>query len=125
MYIYRFNIIQFLWLDFFYYFFGYTIYKVKYKTITRKGEPERTISFKKDQQLYKITKAFNVIWVKKRKSTAISKRDLAKRIGVDHNSITTWKKLYEKGGIDGIMLDGRIGFKNQVLWMQKNIRKYR
>jgi transposase len=53
--------------------------------------------------------------LKKEKGNAISKRDLAKRIGVDPNSITTWKKIYEKNGIDGIMSDGRIGFKESIV----------
>lgn len=56
-----------------------------------------------------------LIELKKEKGNAISKRDLAKRIGVDPNSITAWKKLYEQNGIDGIMADGRIGFKTSVV----------
>jgi transposase len=56
-----------------------------------------------------------LIELKKEKGNAISKRDLAKRIGVDPNSITTWKKIYEKDGIDGIMSDGRIGFKESIV----------
>lgn len=56
-----------------------------------------------------------LIELKKEKGVAISKRDLAKRIGVDPNSITAWKKLYEKSGIQGIMADRRIGFKPSVV----------
>lgn len=46
---------------------------------------------------------------------AITKRDLAQRIGVDPNSITAWKKLYEKAGIAALLADGRIGFKKSVV----------
>ena len=53
--------------------------------------------------------------LKREKNNAISKRDLAKRIGVDPNSITSWKKLYEQKGISGIITDGRIGFKPSVV----------
>jgi transposase len=52
-----------------------------------------------------------LIELKKANGNAISKRDLSKLIGVDPNSITAWKRLYEQTGIEGIMSDGRIGFK--------------
>ena len=50
-----------------------------------------------------------LIEIKRQKDKAIAKRDLAIRIGVDPNSITTWKKLYEQAGITALMADGRIG----------------
>jgi len=56
-----------------------------------------------------------LIEIKKEKGGAIAKRDLAKRIGVDPNSITSWKKLYEQSGMAGIVSDGRIGFKPSVV----------
>lgn len=56
-----------------------------------------------------------LIELKKQKGNAISKRDLAKLIGVDPNSITAWKKVYEQSGIEGIMSDGRKGFKTSIV----------
>ncbi len=56
-----------------------------------------------------------LIAIKRAKNDSISKRDLAKLLGVDPNSITTWKKLYEQKGISGIISDGRIGFKPSVV----------
>ena len=56
-----------------------------------------------------------LIEIRRQKDMAIAKRDLAKRIGVDPNSITVWKKLYEKAGIAALMADGRIGFKPSVI----------
>ena len=61
-----------------------------------------------------------LIELKKEKGNAISKRDLAKRIGVDPNSITTWKRLYEQNGIEGIMSDGRIGFKSSLVSVEEH-----
>ena len=58
--------------------------------------------------------------IKKAENYSISKRDLAKLIGVDPNSITSWKKLYEQQGISGIMSDGRIGFKPSVISAQEH-----
>ena len=56
-----------------------------------------------------------LIEIKRQKDKAIAKRDLATRIGVDPNSITAWKKLYEQAGISALMADGRIGFKPSVI----------
>lgn len=56
-----------------------------------------------------------LIAIKRAEGNSISKRDLAKQIGVDPNSITSWKKMYEQQGICGITSDGRIGFKPSVI----------
>ena len=56
-----------------------------------------------------------LIEIRREKDIAITKRDLAKRIGVDPNSITAWKKLYEQAGINALMADGRIGFKPSLV----------
>ncbi len=58
--------------------------------------------------------------IKREKNRDISKRDLAKLIGVDPNSITAWKKIYERQGIGGIISDGRIGFKPNVITSQEH-----
>jgi transposase len=51
----------------------------------------------------------------KRNSDQQSKRVLSVSIGVDANSITNWKKLYQEAGIEGILSDGRVGFKPSVV----------
>ena len=56
-----------------------------------------------------------LIEIKKNKGQSLAKRELSRRIGVDPNSITNWKKLYEEQGIDGMIIDGRIGFKPSVI----------
>lgn len=56
-----------------------------------------------------------LIEIKRERNGSISKRGLAKLIGVDPNSITAWKKLYEQKGISGIISDGRLGFKPSVI----------
>ena len=40
---------------------------------------------------------------KKNEKTGISKRAVADNIGVNHNSVQTWRKLYEQGGIEAIL----------------------
>lgn len=45
-----------------------------------------------------------LIEIKKHENTGgISKRDLADAIGVNHNSIQTWRTTYLKGGIDALV----------------------
>jgi transposase len=53
--------------------------------------------------------------IKQNKVESISKRVLSKALGIDPNSVTNWKRLYEKKGIAGIIGDGRIGFKPSVI----------
>lgn len=53
--------------------------------------------------------------IKKDTKGFVSKRKLSVSLGVNHTSITSWKKLYETNGIDGLMNDGRIGFKPSVI----------
>ena len=40
-----------------------------------------------------------IIEYKKHEKTGISKRAVADAIGANHNSVQTWRKLYEQGGI--------------------------
>jgi transposase len=51
----------------------------------------------------------------KQSDAALSKVELANRIGVDPNSIQTWRTKYLKDGIHGLLNDGRIGFKPSVI----------
>jgi transposase len=55
------------------------------------------------------------------KSTGISRRDLADRIGVDPNSITNWRALYFAGGIDAITSHKKTGFKPSVFEIEEHL----
>ena len=44
-----------------------------------------------------------IIEFKKHENTGISKRVVADAIGVNHNSVQTWRKMYEVGGINAIL----------------------
>ena len=85
------------------------------KLLVIKESQKELAQLKKHSSDTKNKRLLMLIELKKEKGVAVSKRDLAKRIGVDPNSITAWKKLYEQNGIDGIMLDGRIGFKASIV----------
>lgn len=51
----------------------------------------------------------------KKSNVALSKNELADKIGVNHNSIQTWRTKYKKEGIKGLLKDGRIGFKPSII----------
>lgn len=92
----------------------------KAKLLIIKESQKELIQLRKHSSDTKCKRLLMLIELKKEKGNAISKRDLAKRIGVDPNSITAWKRLYEKSGIDGIMSDGRIGFKTSLVSMEEH-----
>jgi transposase len=48
---------------------------------------------------------------KQNEDTGISKREVANEVGVNHNSIQTWRTLYIKGGIKMLMSHSNIGYK--------------
>lgn len=51
----------------------------------------------------------------KKSDVLLSKNELAERVGVNHNSIQTWRTKYKKGGTVELLKDGRIGFKPSII----------
>ena len=56
-----------------------------------------------------------LIELKKNEQDGISKRELAKILHVNHNSVQKWRKLYEIGGIKKLLSHNKIGFKPSVI----------
>ena len=48
---------------------------------------------------------------KRNEEIGISKRLVAEEIGVNHNSVQTWRSLYIKGGITLLMSHAKTGYK--------------
>ena len=48
---------------------------------------------------------------KRNQDTGISKRLVADEIGVNHNSVQTWRSVYIEGGIELLMSHSNIGYK--------------
>jgi transposase len=69
----------------------------------------------KDQPLTIIKRLNMLVELKKNGVVGISKRQLAKLIGVDPNSIQKWRTIYINEGINGIISHGRIGFKPSLI----------
>lgn len=56
-----------------------------------------------------------LIELKKHEKTGISKRDLSDITGINHNSITKWRKMYITGGVSALLVHGRVGFKKSLI----------
>lgn len=56
-----------------------------------------------------------LIEFKKNEETGISKRAVSDNTGINHNSITKWRNIYLKNGIQAVLNHGRIGFKKSVI----------
>jgi transposase len=65
---------------------------------------------------YSIQKRLQMLlFIKKDTKGLVSKRKLSLALGVNHNSITSWKKIYETQGVKGLINDDRGGFKPSVV----------
>ena len=57
-----------------------------------------------------------LIEIKKHEKTGISKRELSRITGINHNSIVKWRKLYNLSGIAPLLKHDRVGgFKKSVV----------
>lgn len=54
----------------------------------------------------------------KQSKTALSKNELSELVGVNHNSIQKWRKLYETGGIKRLLQQNRGGKRREVITAQ-------
>jgi transposase len=61
-----------------------------------------------------------LIEIKKNDKTGISKRNIAKLIGVDPNSVQTWRNLYINGGLKALQKHNKKGFKPSVFTQEEH-----
>jgi transposase len=52
---------------------------------------------------------------KRNEASGISKRQVADEIGVDPNSVQTWRSLYIEGGIKKLLTHSNIGYKPSII----------
>jgi len=62
-----------------------------------------------------------LIAIKQQEGVGISKRELAELIGVNHNSIQTWRTLYELGGITVLCHHNKTGFRPSVFEEEEHL----
>lgn len=63
-----------------------------------------------------------LIEIKSHEKTGISKRNLSKITGVNHNSIVKWRKIYNEFGISPLLSHGRIGFKISTVTKEEHLK---
>jgi transposase len=62
-----------------------------------------------------------LVFKKHEKTGGISKRDVARQIGVNHNSIQAWRNLYICEGIEKLMSHSKIGYKPSLISSEQEI----
>jgi transposase len=61
------------------------------------------------------TPKLKMLIIIKQSELDLNKNELADQVGVNHNSIQTWRRKYLSGGMKALLSDGRIGFKPSVI----------
>ena len=63
-----------------------------------------------------------IIWtIKKHEKKGISKRELSRITGINHNSIVKWRQIYKLSGIEPLLKHGRVGgFKKSVVTKEEH-----
>jgi hypothetical protein len=64
-----------------------------------------------------------LIEIKNHEKTGLSKRDLSKITGINHNSIVKWRNQYNKEGIESLLKHGRIGGFKKVCLLKQSTNK--
>ncbi len=73
------------------------------KLVTVKESTKDLKALLKSSSSLVLPRIMMLIELKRYSETGISKRELAEIIGVNHNSIQTWRNMYMKGGIKGLI----------------------
>lgn len=90
------------------------------KQIHIKESAKELKQLQKNQPITIIKRLNMLLELKKQGVKGISKRQLAKLIGVDPNSIQKWRTIYTTTGIKGIISHGRVGFKPSLINKQEH-----
>ena len=97
------------------------MYTMSKATIIHIKESSKELKQLQKNQPLTIIKRLNMLLeLKKNGINGLSKRQLAKLIGVDPNSIQKWRTIYVNAGIKGIISHGRIGFKPSLITKEEH-----
>lgn len=67
------------------------------------------------QQPIHLKNRVQMLLVLKGSDYSLSKNELSKILNINHNTAQRWRKTYCEKGIDGLLSDGRIGFKPSII----------
>ena len=92
----------------------------KAKIIQVRESVKELKSLQKSRPLIIIKRLNMLIELKKHGNEGVSKRLLAKMVGVDPNSIQKWRTVYSREGIKGLLSHGRVGFKPSLITSEEH-----
>lgn len=64
-------------------------------------------------------RVYALLIFKQNELTGISKREVAQTIGVNHNSIQTWRNLYINGGLELLTKHSKTGYKPSIITLEQ------
>jgi transposase len=85
------------------------------KIFTIKESLAELIKIQKSSNTMITKRVQSLLIFKKNELTGISKREVAQTIGVNHNSIQTWRNLYIVGGLELLLKHSKTGFKPSII----------
>ena len=67
------------------------------------------------KQPVRLKNRIQMLLVLNKSEELLSKEKLAKILMINHNTAQKWRTAYSKNGIEGLLFDGRIGFKPSII----------
>lgn len=89
------------------------------KTFTIKESLSELKKIQKSSNPMVAKRVYALFIFKQNELTGISKRELAQIIGVNHNSIQTWRNLYIIGGIELLTKHSNTGYKPSIITLEQ------
>lgn len=80
------------------------------KNISVKESEQELKNLMRQQPIHKKNRV-QMLLILKKTQKSLSKIELASILKVNHNTAQKWRKSYFENGIDGLLSDGRVGFK--------------
>ena len=80
------------------------------KNIIVKESEQELKNLMRQQPIHKKNRV-QMLLILKKTQKSLSKIELASILKVNHNTAQKWRKSYFENGIDGLLSDGRVGFK--------------
>ncbi|WP_281635261.1 helix-turn-helix domain-containing protein [Flavobacterium marginilacus] len=78
-------------------------------------ESEQELKSLMRKQPVHLKNRIQMLLVLKKSEILLSKEALSKALKINHNTAQKWRTAYSKNGIEGLLRDGRIGFKPSLI----------
>lgn len=78
-------------------------------------ETEQELKLIKRKQPTHLKTRIEMLLVLKKSEALLSKEALARILKINHNTAQKWRTKYLNGGLEGLLADGRIGFKPSII----------